>query len=93
MTKHRMNSSSSRAQWRGLQIIHANEDVKPPSAIALDHAITNVGSRELERLSLGLSDQEVAHKIETALRALDGLRRCEKPEYNDWVSLWYLLWY
>ena len=75
-----------------LKIIRSNEDVTPPSAIALDCAITNVGSRELERLSHGLSDQEVAQKIEAALKTLKGINSGIKT-YNDWISLWYLLWY
>ena len=75
-----------------LKIISANEDITPPGAIALDRAITNVGTIELKRLSQGLSDQEVAQNIEAALKTLKGINYGIKT-YNDWVSLWYLLWY
>ena len=92
MTENQMKSSISRVRGSGLQITPANEDVTPPSAIALDRAITNVGSRELERLSRGLSDQEVAQHIEAALKTLKGINYGIRT-YDEWTSLWYLLWY
>lgn len=76
-----------------LNIINANQIGDPPNAVMLDRAITAVGSRELRRLSEDLSNRQVADKIEAALKALKGLRRGIKPTYDEWISLWYLLWF
>ena len=60
----------------------------------LDEVIAETGEEEFERLSQGMGPSEWAHEVERALRELEKLPRGEMPRYDDeWVALFYLLWY
>lgn len=63
-------------------------------AKALDETIAAVAESELMRLSNGLSQFQVAMKVENALKELEKLQDGEIPNYSDeWVALFYLTWY
>ena len=40
-----------------------------------------------------MEDAQIVKEIKFALRSLRGLQRGELPEYDEWDSLFYLLWY
>lgn len=56
-------------------------------------AITSVARREYERLKTGLRPFEVMERLTQAQMELNGLKRREMPDYEDWTSLCYLTWY
>ncbi len=60
---------------------------------ALDIAIARVAKQELTRLSTGLSDRCRARRVYTSLRELAGLQGNTKPTYDEWVAVFYSLWY
>ena len=60
---------------------------------ALDTAIAQVAENELRRLSSPLSCQETASQICRALRELRDLKKGKMPEYDEWVALFYAVWY
>ena len=60
---------------------------------ALDKAIVTTAEQQLDRLCKGLADKQVAEGICGALNSLRGLRDGKMPEYSEWDSLIYLLWY
>ena len=61
--------------------------------VALDKAIAATAERELQRLIQDRDPIEIAKKICGALRGLEKLQSGEMPEYDEWVALFYLLWY
>ena len=61
---------------------------------ALDRAITRVAHNEFQRLSTGMTIQQLTHKVHQTLDSLAGLQRGNPPDYNDpWIALFYLTWY
>lgn len=60
---------------------------------ALDIAIARVAAEDLTRLSAGLSREDIAAHICKSLRALQQLEGNIKPNYNEWVAVFYSLWY
>ena len=63
-------------------------------AHVLDEAIATVADQELNRLSEGLNDFQVAEQIAKALDSLRELQGADPPNYNnEWVALFYLTWY
>ena len=62
-------------------------------ASAIDRSIASVAEEEFQRLSDGLSRDETARRIHNALVSLKGLQGTQMPDYDDWVSLFYALWY
>ena len=73
-------------------ITQANiDDIYVAKVIA--QAITEVASKEYQRLCGGSRRSEVAEQLTDALKQLRGLRRGVMPIYNNWVSLCYLTWY
>ena len=61
--------------------------------VALDKAIAATAEREFQRLIQDRDPIEIAKKICGALRGLEKLQSGEMPEYDEWVALFYLLWY
>ena len=60
----------------------------------LDDAIATAGRTEFDQLSNGMSSSDIAANVEGALGALADLSRGNPPDYgNQWVALFYLLWY
>ena len=60
---------------------------------ALDVSIAHVASKQLDQLTDGLSDQQIARKICKSLRSFEGLQRGLMPRYNKWDALFYSIWY
>ena len=70
-----------------------NKDTLAALTEALDTALVSTANAQLEKLSSGLSDQEIAVKIHSSLDSLSKLQRGVMPEYNEWDALFYSLWY
>lgn len=60
---------------------------------ALDNAIADAGRAEFNRLARWLTPQRVDENVAYALDQLRRLAKGEMPNYNEWVSLFYGLWY
>ena len=60
---------------------------------ALDNAIADAGRVEFRRLAQGLTPQQISITVAYALDQLRRLARGEMPNYNEWVTLFYGLWY
>ncbi len=60
---------------------------------ALDNAIADAGRAEFRRLAQGLTPQQLTANVAYALDQLRRLARGEMPNYNEWVTLFYGLWY
>ena len=60
---------------------------------ALDNAIAAVGRAEYNRLCQGLTAHQIAANVARALGQLRAMASGAMPEYDEWVSLLYLLWY
>ena len=63
-------------------------------ACVLDEAIATVAEEEFNRLRrITNDDAQVAENIKAALYSLIKLGKGVEPEYNEWVSLFYLTWH
>ena len=72
------------------------ETLLPPGVEdAFDTAITRVADREWKRLSKGETPKDALDRVAKALESLQSLQsRDSMPAYDDeWVALFYLLWY
>ena len=71
-----------------------DEQTKQSVTSVLDKTIAFVAASEFNRLSRGLSQFQIAMKVESALKELEKLQDGEIPNYSDeWVALFYLTWY
>ncbi len=70
-----------------------DNETKAAVTKALDAAIVSVAEDEFNRLSTGLSDQEIADSIRLTLRSLERLQSGQMPDYDDWDALFYSIWY
>lgn len=60
---------------------------------ALDRAIAYSAGERLNVLGSQIDRQQSAERIVRALRALERLGSGGKPEYDEWVAIFYALWY
>lgn len=60
---------------------------------ALDIAIVSEAKEQCKKLFAGLDRQEIAEKILGALRSLERLQSGNMPNYDEWDSPFYILWY
>ena len=70
-----------------------DEENKHVVANILDRAIAQAGVAEIMRLSQGLSPLELTEKVAYALGQLRLLGIGRMPNYDEWVALFYGLWY
>ncbi len=70
-----------------------NSDTIAAVTTALDNAIAKVAEEQFDGLGKEITDQQTAERIVCALRSLAGLQGGIMPEYDEWVSLFYSLWY
>ena len=61
-------------------------------ADALDKAMTTVAEEEFNRLTRGLTNEQIVEKVLGSLRSLDRLRSGQIPNYDEWDALFYH-WY
>ena len=61
-------------------------------ADALDNAMTTVAEQEFNRLTRGLTNEQITVKVVGSLRSLDRLRVGKTPNYDGWDALFYH-WY
>ena len=59
----------------------------------LDAAIAGVGRDEFYRLTNGLPSTDAALQVQHALTELKKFGQGTEPGYDEWVSLFYFLWY
>lgn len=70
------------------------DELQLANSDALDEAIAQVAREEFNRLSANLSPRAIAQHIERALRELQKFGRGNEPDFEDeWVALFYVLWY
>lgn len=62
-------------------------------ANALDKAIAEVAEDEYRRLSAGMSPEDIAAEVASALKSFAQLQSGTPPEYSEWDALLYLTWY
>ena len=60
---------------------------------ALDKAIVATAEKEFRRLSEGLTPKQIVKELLGSLRSLEGLQQGTMPDYDEWDSLLYILWY
>ena len=70
-----------------------NPETKSAITEALDSSIAKVAEVEFARLCKGLTSTEIADRTNAALNTLMELSNDVKPIYDEWVALFYAVWF